>query len=139
MGVQLMMKIQFTDINFWAVLVAWIIHILMGLIWFSSKLFGNEWSKLTGKELKPASQWIIPGFIGHLLMIFVLVILIKLTQSSDGMNGMFIGLFAWIGFIVPMETGELVWEKIQFRLFLIRIGNHFLGCAVSGFILGAWQ
>ncbi|MCX6121749.1 MAG: DUF1761 domain-containing protein [Ignavibacteriales bacterium] len=134
-----MMNFQFTDINLLAVFVAWIVHIAMGLIWFRPELFGNEWSRLTGKELKPASQWIIPGFIGHLMMIFVLVILIKLTNSSNGMSGMLIGLLAWIGFIVPMEVGELVWEKIPFKLFLIRIGNHFLGFAVSGFILGAWQ
>jgi hypothetical protein len=134
-----MMNIQFSEFNLWAVFAAWVVHIVMGLIWFSPKLFGNEWTRLTGKELKPASQWIIPGFIGHLVMVFVLVVLIKLTHSSDGLGGMFIGLLAWIGFIVPLEVGEIVWEKIPFKLFLIRIGNHFLGLAVSGFILGAWQ
>ena len=52
---------------------------------------------------------------------------------------MFIGLLAWIGFVVPMESGELVWEKIPFRLFLLRTGNQLVGMAASGFILGAWQ
>jgi hypothetical protein len=54
-------------------------------------------------------------------------------------SGLFIGLLVWIGFIVPMEIGELVWEKIAFKLFLLRVGNQFLGISVSGFILGAWQ
>ena len=134
-----MNTIHFTDINLFAVFVAWIIHIALGLIWFRPKLFGNQWSKLTGKELKPASQWIVPGLAGHLLMVFVLVILIKLTNSNNGLDGLLIGLLTWIGFIVPMETGELTWEKIPFRLFLIRIGNQFLGIGISGFILGAWQ
>jgi hypothetical protein len=130
---------QFTNINLLAIFTAWIIHIIMGLIWFRPEIFGNEWTRLTGKELKPASKWIIPGFIGHLLMILVLVVLIKLTHSTDGLSGSLIGLLAWIGFIVPMETGELVWEKIQFRLFLLRVGNQFIGMVVAGFILGAWQ
>jgi len=134
-----MSTIQFTNINLLAVCAAWIIHIVMGLVWFRPELFGNEWTKLTGKELKPASQWIILGFIGHLLMIFVLVVLIKLTHSTDGLSGSFIGLLAWIGFIVPMEIGELVWEKIPFKLFVLRTGNQFISIAVSGFILGAWQ
>jgi hypothetical protein len=134
-----MNNFHYTDINLLAVFVAWIIHIAMGLIWFRPELFGNQWSTLTGKELKPAFKWIVPGFIGHLLMIIVLVLLIKLTHSNNGINGMLIGLLAWIGFVVPMETGELVWEKIPFRLFLLRTGNQFLGLAVSGFILGAWQ
>ena len=134
-----MNQFQFSDINYLAVLVAWIVHIVMGLIWFRPELFGNEWSKLTGKELKPAKKWLIPGLIGHLLMIFVLVILIKLTNSTTGFSGMLIGLLTWIGFVVPMESGELVWEKIPFRLFLLRTGNQLIGMAVSGFILGAWQ
>jgi len=134
-----MINFHFSEINLLAVLVAWIIHIVMGLIWFQPGIFGKEWSKLTGKDLKPASKWIIPGFIGHLLMIIILAILIKLTNSTSGAGGLIIGLMAWIGFIVPMETGELVWEKIPFRLFLIRVGNQLIGMAVSGFILGAWQ
>jgi hypothetical protein len=134
-----MINIQFSDINFFAVLVAWIVHIVMNLIWFRPELFGKEWSKLTGKELTPAKKWIIPGFIGHLLMILVLAILIKLTNSNNGISGMLIGLLTWIGFIVPMETGELVWEKIPFRLFLLRTGNQLISIAVSGFILGSWQ
>jgi hypothetical protein len=72
-------------------------------------------------------------------MILVLVVLIKLTHSTNGLSGLLIGLLSWIGFIVPMEIGELVWEKIPFKLFLLRVGNQFLGIAVSGFILGAWQ
>ena len=130
---------QFSGINYLAVFVAWIVHNVMGLIWFRPELFGNEWSKLTGKELKPAKKWLLPGLIGHLLMILVLVILIKLTNANTGFSGMVIGLLAWIGFVVPMESGELVWEKIPFRLFLLRTGNQLAGMAVSGFILGAWQ
>jgi len=134
-----MKPFQFSAINYLAVLVAWIVHIVMGLIWFRPELFGNEWSKLTGKELKPAKKWLIPGLIGHLLMILILVILIKLANANTGFGGMVIGLLTWIGFVVPMESGELVWEKIPFRLFLLRTGNQLVGIAVSGFILGAWQ
>jgi hypothetical protein len=134
-----MINLQLSTINYLAVFVACIIHIVMSLIWFRPELFGKEWSKLTGLEMKPNMKWIIPGFIGHLAMVFVLVILIKLTGATNGLQGMFIGLLTWIGFVVPMETGELVWEKIPFRLFLLRTGNQLIGIAVSGLILGAWQ
>ena len=134
-----MNNFQFADINLYAVFVAWIIHTASGLLWFRPKLFGNEWSKLTGKELKPAKNWIIPGLIGHLVMILVLVIIIKLANLNTGAGGLLVVLLCWIGFVVPLETGELIWEKIPFRLFLIRLGNQFIGMGISGFILGAWQ
>ena len=127
-----MSKFQFSDINYLAILVVWIVHIVIGLIWFRPELFGKEWSRITGKELKPAKKWLIPGLIGHLLMVFALVILIKLTDSNTGFSGLFIGLLTWIGFVVPMESGELVWEKIPFRLFLLRTGNQLIAIAVSG-------
>ena len=134
-----MNTLHFSDINLYAVFVAWIMHTVSGLLWFQPKLFGNEWSKLTGKELKPAKNWIIPGLVGHLAMIFVLVIIIKLAIVNNGTGGLLVALLCWIGFIVPMEIGELIWEKIPFRLFLIRIGNQFIGMGISGFILGAWR
>jgi hypothetical protein len=134
-----MNTLHFSDINLYAVFVAWIIHTVSGLLWFQPKLFGNEWSKLTGKELKPAKNWIFPGLMGHLAMIFVLVIIIKIASINNGLGGLLVGFLGWIGFIVPMEIGELIWEKIPFRLFLIRIGNQFVGIGISSFILGAWQ
>jgi len=134
-----MNNLHLTDINLYAVFVAWIIHTVSGLLWFQPKLFGNEWSKLTGKELQPDKKWLIPGLAGHLVMVFVLVIIIKLASIDNGLGGLLIGLLGWIGFVVPLETGELIWEKIPFRLFLIRIGNQFVGMGIAGFILGAWQ
>ena len=134
-----MVHLLYSDINLYAVFVAWIIHIGMGLLWFQPKLFGNKWSELTGQQLKPASKWIVPGFLGHLVMVIVLAVLIDHANCNSGPSGMLIGLLAWIGFIVPLEIGELAWEKIPFKLFLIRVGNHLIGLAVSGFILGAWR
>jgi hypothetical protein len=128
-----------TDINFYAVLAAWIFHTASGLIWFQPKLFGNEWSKLTGKDLKPSKKWIIPGLAGHLIMIIVLLVIIKMANLTNGAGGLLAGFLCWIGFVVPLETGELIWEKIPVRLFLLRIGNQFIGICISGFILGAWQ
>ena len=130
---------HFQNLNLLAIFLAWLVHIVLGLIWFSPKLFGNQWTKLTGKDLKPDSKWIVPGLLGHLLMVFVLIFLIKIANIQHGSGGLVIGLLAWIGFIVPLETGELVWERIPLRLYLIRISNQFIGLAASGFILGAWQ
>ena len=75
-----MNTLHFTELNFYAVFAAWIIHTVSGLLWFQPRLFGNEWSRLTGKELKPAKKWIIPGLVGHLVMVFVLVIIIKMAN-----------------------------------------------------------
>lgn len=134
-----MLQLQWSSINLMAVFAAWIVHIVMSLLWFNPRLFGNEWSRLTGKENKPAMRWIVPGILGHLFMVFMVAVFIIMVGANNAIGGMIIGLMAWAGFIVPMEIGELIWEKIPFKLFLIRIGNQFLGIAVAGLILGNWQ
>jgi len=55
----------FSEINLLAVLVAGVAHMVTGLVWYTPKLFGNAWAELTGKDLKPARQWLAAGIIGH--------------------------------------------------------------------------
>lgn len=79
------------------------------------------------------------GRLGHLVMILVLLVLIKFAKSNNDLDGLFIGLLTWLDFIVPMEIGEIIWEKIPFKLFPLRIGNQWLRILASGLILGAMQ
>jgi len=40
-----------------------------------------------------------------------------------------------VGIRDPLEYGELVWEKIPFKLWLVRVGNQLVGLAITGAIL----
>jgi hypothetical protein len=128
-----------TQVNALAVIVAAIIHLVLGLIWFQKPLFGNTWAALTGKTLDPAQKWIAAGVIGHLLMAFVLAVLIRLAGAQTIGEGALMGVLTLIGFVIPLECGELVWEKISFRLWLIRVGNQLIGLSVTGAILAIWR
>jgi hypothetical protein len=110
-----------------------------GLVWFSPKLFGNAWAELTGKTLKPASRWLVAGLIGHQVIALVLAVIVNLAGVTTAAGGVAVAVFVWIGFVVTLEVGELIWEKIPFRLFLIRIGNHLVALGIAGAILGAWR
>ena len=129
----------FTNINYLAVLVAGFVHMATGLIWYHTKFFGKQWAELTKQELKPAKEWIVAGIIGHQLIALVLAVVIFLANATTALEGMAVAALIWLGFVVTLETGELIWEKISFRLFLIRIGNHFLALGLAGIILAAWR
>jgi len=128
-----------SDINPLAVLVAGIVHMLIGLLWFMPKLFGNAWMNLTAKEMKPAPQWIAAGILGHQVMALVLAVIVSLANVTDVMGGIAVGVLAWLGFMVTLEIGELIWERIPFKLFLIRVGNQLLGISLAGTILAVWR
>lgn len=126
-------------INLLAVLVAGMVHTVIGLIWFMPKFFGNLWVELTGKEMKPARQWIPAGLIGHLVMAFVLAIIVNLANATNVVSGMVVGVLVCLGFMATLEIGELIWEKIPFKLFMIRVGNQLVGLGIAGSILAVWR
>ncbi|MEN6572633.1 MAG: DUF1761 domain-containing protein [Anaerolineaceae bacterium] len=127
------------ELNIWAILVAMLVHTVIGLAWFQKGIFGNAWSALTGASLNPSTKWIPAGLIGHLIMVFVLAIIIRLANATTLLEGALIGAIACIGFMATLEAGELIWEKIPFKLYLIRIGNQLIGMMVSGAILAVWR
>ena len=127
------------DINLWAVLVAGLVHTVIGLIWFMPKLFGNTWIQLTGKEMNPAGPWIPAGLLGHQLMAFVLALIINLANVRNVIGGILVGVLVCLGFMATLEIGELIWEKIPFKLFLIRVGNQLIGLGFAGAILAVWK
>ncbi len=128
-----------SNINWLAVIVAWIAHILISLLWFTPALFGKAWAKLTGKELKPATQWIPAGIIAHFAAVFGLAVIINLANATTVLEGIALGALVAICFIGALLAGELVWEKIPFKLFLIRFGDHLLTLCLAGVILALWR
>ena len=135
----MLLKTILLDINLAAVLVAGIVHMIIGLMWFMPKLFGNAWVELTGKEMKPANRWIAAGIIAHLVMALALAVIVNLANATSVFGGIVVGVLVWIGFVVTLETGELIWEKIPFKLFMIRIGNQLVGLSLAGIILAVWR
>ena len=133
------LTISLSGINLWAVLVAGIVHTVIGLIWFMPKLFGNSWVQLTGKEMNPASHWIPAGLIGHQVMALVLAVIVNLANATNVVGGMIVGILVCLGFMATLEIGELIWEKIPFKLFLIRVGNQLVGLGSAGIILAIWR
>lgn len=128
-----------SGINLLAVLVAGIVHTVISLIWFMPKFFGNTWVELTGKELKPANRWIPAGLIGHQMIAFVLALIVNLANVTSAIGGVVVGILVCLGFMATLEIGELIWEKIPFKLFVIRIGNELIGLGSAGAILAVWR
>jgi hypothetical protein len=134
-----MLTTVWSQINYLAVLVAGLAHMAANLIWFSPLLFGPAWAKLTGSDSKPAVRWMPAGFLGHLLVALVLAVIIVLAQATTVAGGIAVGVLAWAGFIVPLEVGELIWEKIPFKLFGLRVICHLVACCIAGVILAMWR
>lgn len=129
----------FAGLNWWAVVVAWIMHVVVSFVWFRPVFFGEAWTRLSGKELEPAVPWIPAGLAAHFVCVLALAAIVRLAGATTVLEGVVVGVFVSVCFIGAVLAGELVWEKIPFRLFLIRLGDQVLTAGMAGAILAAWR
>jgi hypothetical protein len=133
------LPVGLSDINLLAVVVAGVAHMLVGMAWFSPRLFGNAWAEDTGKGLAPARRWLPAGVLGHQVIALALAVIVRLAGATTALVGIAVAVLVWLGFVVTLEIGELIWEKIPFRLFAIRVGNHLVALGLAGAILALWR
>ena len=134
------------DVNLVSVLVAAVISVVFGGLWYSSILFGNIWIKQMGftkKEMKKASEKsrkkYFVTFIGSVITAYILAYLIYFMGVGRIFEGAMLGLLIWVGFIVPLSVGAVLWEGKSMKLFFINIFYWAINLILMGIILTVWR
>lgn len=100
------------EVNIWAVLVASIIHIVIGFVWYSPAFFGKAWIKLMGfnidtvegktawekREKDMNKTWILT-VLGALILSYALAYFVGMFSAVTVVDALQIGFVAWLGFI----------------------------------------
>ena len=138
------------SINYLAVLVAAIVNMILGAVWYGP-LFGKPWSKMMGfgqekmKEMQAkgmGGSYVIM-FIGSLLISWVLARFIVFTEASyqiwSSVIGLRIGFEAWLGFVAPVTVSMVLWEGKPWKRWMIVAGYSLVGFCLIGAILASWR
>ena len=135
------------DVNYIAVLVAAIVSMIIGALWFSPVLFGKMWMQLSGmtdKKLQEAKKkgigksYIIM-FVATLVMGYVLAHAVQYTQAKTIMEGMQAGFWMWLGCIATVMVGMVLWDKKPVKLYLLLVAHYLVSLLVMGAILAVWS
>ena len=135
-------------INYWAVLGAAVASMVVGFLWYGV-LFRKKWMALMGYtpetmgQMKmTANQAYLLQFIASLLMAFILshaLVSAKAYLGSSGVSaGFAIGFWNWLGFVVPVSLGAVLWENRPWSLWLINASSYLVTLVVMGIILSLW-
>jgi hypothetical protein len=136
-------------INYLAVIVAAILTMILGYIWFGP-LFGKQWMRLMGytKETmeagnKQMGKMYSMMFVGALLMAFVLahwlVFASAYTNSAGVDAGVMAGVWTWLGFAGPITVNySLTSDKKSWKLWAITTGYYFVSLVMMGVLLAVW-
>jgi hypothetical protein len=129
------------DINWVAVIVAAAINMVVGSLWYSRRLFGQEWMKLTGRkmdEMGSSSGYAIAA-IGALIQAWVLAHFVQYAGSTTFGSGLVTGFWLWLGFVAVTMSLNIVFEGRSWNLWKINAGYFFVVLLITGGLLAAWR
>jgi len=125
-----------------AVLAALIASNVLGFAWFSQSLFGKMWLKGLGRPLKPSKEMkngmpkaMALNAVGALLTIYVLGYLLNFMGASSWMDGVNTAFWLWLGLVVPVKLGNVLWQMQKWSVFLIESAFQLVNLAVIAAIL----
>lgn len=135
-----------SGINWLAVVVAAIIPMILGGLWYSNLLFARQWMALVGKteeEIRksatnPAMMYGVT-FIMCIVLAYVMDYFVHYTASRTFLQGMKIGGMLCVGMVVTTAYQSVTFEFRKTGLYLMSMGYNFLCMILMGGLLAVWR
>lgn len=135
------------DINLWAVLVASLLPMVIGALWYGP-LFGKRWMDLVGKteeELRaafnPAKSYGVT-WVFALLTAFVLAHVIGAWYDAYGAEGWLAGIqsgfWVWLGFVLTISWQRVAFEDVKTSLWGLNALYNLVTLMAQGAVIAAW-
>ena len=134
-------------INYPAVIVATLVHYILGGLWYSPLLFGNKfiqlinWSPAQLQQIESEShaKELAIAFVMSLILVYILARFVNYTKATSALEGIQTAFWLWLGFVVTTQAPTVIFEGRSFGLFLINVAYQLVGCAIAGVILAVWK
>lgn len=132
-------------LNYAAILVCALINMVLGALWYSPVLFGKIWMK--GMKISPSdaknakymgARYAV-AFLMGLLMIFILAHYVDAFEATAASQGAEAAFWPWLGFMIPVFAGDVLWGGRSFSVVLINASYYFVVLMIAGVVLSVWQ
>ena len=133
-------------INYPAVLVAAIIHFMIGGVWYGV-IFGNKFIQLIGwtpeklrqVETQSHTKEYVFAFLSSLVLVYILAHFVQYTKAKSAADGIQTAFWLWLGFVVTTQLATVVFEERNLGLYLLNISYQFVACSLAAIILAIWK
>ena len=136
--------LDFNQLNYWAILVVWLVNVAVGAFWYSPAGFGKRWSKLSGVDMmkipKDEANRTI-GFVALFALVqsFALALIINSLHVTSAMQGLLVGLVLWLGFVAATTVGTTLYTRKSWQYWWLNSSFFLVVMAVNSVILGIWR
>ena|SRR6478672_616232 len=136
--------LDFSELNYWAILVAWIIYCAVGSFWYSPAGFGKKWSKLSGVDImklpqQEANRAIMYVVVSSLLQAFTLAVVLNTMEISGALNGLVAGLFVALGLTAATTIGVTFYSRKSWSFWLLNAAFFLVTTPINAFIFSVWK
>ncbi|MDE1875050.1 MAG: DUF1761 domain-containing protein [Patescibacteria group bacterium] len=137
----------FHNISYWTVIVATVVVMAIGYVWYSPILFGGLWMKSKGfttESLKEKSKArsMAPVWGGMVLSTFIMAVVVAALFQSliiTSLGGMLLlAVCVWAAFSIHAAIGDYAFGGEPTAAFLIKIGHELVAIVALCLIIGIW-
>lgn len=142
-----MIPIPDPSINLIPVIIAGVINMILGALWYSPFVMGKLWMRSMGKtdeEIKAgfssASMGItyVVNTIASLVFAYVLAHIVKFAFLNTFSQGAQVGFWVWLGFVVTTVIPGYLYESRPKMLYFIFILYQLISIVLMGGVLAMW-
>ena len=131
------------QVNYVAIIVAAIVYMALGALWYSKWMFKTKYLNLTKQtpvETKGYASWAMSwATVTAVIMAYVLALTINTFQMKTAANGAIVAAIMWAGFTLTTLAHGYLWYKKPLGLFLIEASHYLISMIVMGAIIGGWM
>lgn len=135
--------------SFVAVLIAGVLSMVVGFVWYSPGVLGKPWMKLMGyteaslkKKQAEMGKWYAVSFVLALLTAYILSHVMTFAENFYGYarlsTGITSAIWMWLGFVMPVQMTEVIFGGKSLKLLGINTGYQLVSLLVMGVVLGLW-
>ncbi len=147
---------DFSSINWLAVVVCVVVQMIVGSTYFSMKGFFPMWWEAIGKPkmsqaemsgsgmkagemIKPFGIVIVAAIVISIFLALMVNVMGKMTAGGATLaSGATAGFLLWFGFVAPTGISNRVFAG-QLKAWVLEAGYHLINFVIMGAILGAWR
>ena len=135
---------DFSSINWLAVVACVVISMISGSIWYNPKTFFPAWwAVVGGGKSQPGMEnmgltWgltVVSSFVQAVSMAFM----VKAMDGTTAASGAMVGFMLWLGFIAPTYLVNKLFAGHGLKIWAIEIGNHLINFLLFGALLAVWK
>lgn len=122
--------LELIGLNYWAVIVVWLIYMAIGAYWYSPAGFAKQWQKHTGIDILKIPQdnaTRILAFVAlsALIQSFILGVVLHSLEITNVVHGFITAAVLWLGFTAATTVGTTLYSKRSWK-FLWLNSSYFL-------------